>query len=187
MFHSGMSSHADKMAQDYARFRGILEAAARRIGPQYFSLPVAGQAKEIVRERNFCAELHHQLRTLFEAEEFDLLLGAEIDKSGHPIIDMDVIPDLIVHDAGNMDRNLCIIEVKPISGATKGFHKDIRALRRFAADFAYHASVLLVFGSHPDGDTRVRAKLGIDVASLRAAGITVLWLSEAHGPLIELT
>ena len=175
------------MAADYARFRAILETAARQITPEYFSLPVAGQTDEIVRERHFCAELYHQFRIFFKAGRFDLLLGAEIDKSGHPIIDMNVVPDLIVHEAGTMNRNLCIIEVKPISGATEGFHKDIRTLRRFAADFAYHASVLLVFGSHPDGDSRIRAKLGIEVASLRAAGITVLWLSEAQGPLVELT
>jgi len=175
------------MAKDYARFRVILEAAARQIGPQYFSLPVAGQAKEIVRERNFCAELHHQLRTLLEVEKFDLLLGAEIDKSGHPIIDMDVVPDLIVHEAGNMDRNLCIIEVKPISGATDGFHKDIRTLGKFTANYGYHASILLVFGSHEEGDARIRAKLGADVSELRAARILVLWLREPGSPLVELT
>lgn len=181
-----MKAPAEHMALDYAKFRALLNTAARRVPPFHFSTPVAGQDDEIVRERNFCYELYHQLRVVFDRQHFALTLGAEIDKSGHPLIRTDVVPDLIVHDPGNMDRNLCVLEVKPITGATAGFRKDLSTLRSFVAEYSYYAGLLFVFGSLPLGEARIRAKIGADFASLRATGIRVLWISKAQAPLVEL-
>ena len=181
-----MDARAEQMAADYGHFRALLEKAIRQISPQYFASPVAGQDKPIVRERNFCYELHHQLRNAFDSERFGLTLGAEIDKSGHPIIQSDVIPDLIVHEAGNMEHNVCVLEVKPITGATAGFQKDIKTLQRFVTDYRYHSGLLLVFGSLPLGEARIRAKAAADFAVLREVNIRVLWISKPHGALIEL-
>lgn len=46
-------------------------------------------------------------------------LCGEVDKAGHPLIrghGLDHLkPDFLVHDPGDLDENLVVIEVKPIT------------------------------------------------------------------------
>ena len=81
-------------------------------------LPVAGMEAPIYRERVYCYELYHRLRSVMN-ELFPYLLNGEIDKSRHPYMqgnNLDgVKPDLLLHRPGDMDANLVAMEVKSIS------------------------------------------------------------------------
>jgi len=174
------------MDNDFNKFRELLTEALREIIFPYFATPVAGQDDEIARERLFCYELYHQLRCVCDANEFGYWLGGELDKSGHPIIRGDLKPDLVVHEPGDMDRNLCVIEVKPIDGSKSGFKKDIKSLTTFVKEYSYHACILLVFGNSEDAQSVIRRKINCDPDILREKNIFVFWINHAQGPLVEL-
>ena len=80
------------------RFLALLVGATARIPAHYFQLPTAGGAEAICRERVYCYELYHQLRTLLEGEEHfaGYALSGEIDKQGHAIM-RPCAPDLAFH------------------------------------------------------------------------------------------
>jgi len=161
--------------QEFARLRRFITAAILQIPARCFEVPVAGAKELAIRERVFCYELYHHLRSAFDDAGFCYMLAGELDKGGHPIIRGNVIPDFVVHEPGDMSRNLCAIEVKPLSGATKGFRKDLATLTTFVRDYSYHRGILLVFGSSPKGDRALRRKLAKTPAELLAAGVHVLW------------
>jgi hypothetical protein len=170
---------------DYTRFRSLLESAVRSVGPEWFSLSVAG-GDDIVRERNFCYELHHQLRVAMDGAGVDLSLGAELDKRGHRVINSNANPDLVLHEAGTMDRNVCVVEVKPITGAKDGFKKDVRNLRQFVGRWSYHVGILLIYGTAASAEQIIRSRIGVDVASLREERVFVLWIASARAAVVEL-
>ena len=61
----------------FAEFQDKLIAATTRIADDYFQLPVA-DAEGAYRERVYCYELYHQLRS--EWRDFPFSLGGEVDK-----------------------------------------------------------------------------------------------------------
>ena len=85
-----------------------------------------------------------------------------------------------------MDRNLCVLEVKPINGSDDGFKKDVATLRTFTTNHRYHAGILLVFGDCERAETVIRSKVGIDITLLRTKGVSVLWMRNARSGLVEL-
>jgi hypothetical protein len=113
-------------------FEEMLAAAAGRIGPEYFQLPIA-DADAVYRERVYCYELYHQLRRLWDG--FPFSLGGEVDKGGHPYFQdgpyAHAKPDLLVHVPGTMDGNLACIEVKPAGRPIAEFSADLRKLTWF--------------------------------------------------------
>jgi hypothetical protein len=128
-------------------FLQLLIEATARIPEPYFWLPVAGREDPIYRERVYCYELYHQIRTLLEhVDAFEgYLMSGEIDKRGHPII-RPCIPDFVFHHPGTMD-NLAVIEVKPVNGAPEGMLKDRETLKDFLSeDVGYKVGVELVYG-----------------------------------------
>jgi hypothetical protein len=130
----------------------LLEFSTKNITINYFQLPIYGKEDPIYRERVYCYELYHQLRTYFP-ENTDYGLFGEIDKSGHPVIrnnNLDLTkPDFLIHNPGRWDDNLVIIEVKPINAANEGIKKDLITLTAFRRHANYQKAIYLFYG---DGD-----------------------------------
>ena len=174
------------MRRDYLIFRQLLDKAIRKILWLYFETPVAGQKKGAIRERLFCYELYHQLRCICDTSDFGYWLGGELDKIDHPIIRGKYKPDLVIHEPGDEDRNLCVVEVKPITGNARGFKKDIATLTAFVTQYSYHAGILLVFGDLESGESVIRKKVETDVGLLRQKNIFVIWVKSAQSKVVEL-
>ena len=130
------------------QFEEILAAACSRVGREYFQIPVA-DADAVYRERVYCYELYHQMRSGWG--EFGFSLGGEVDKMGHPHFlggpYANAKPDFLVHQPGNMGHNLACVEVKPLNRAIAGFIADLRKLTWFCQNAAYHRGIFLVYGT----------------------------------------
>src|SRR4030043_1988755 len=101
------------VVKDFECFMQCLMKAGEKIEPHYFQIPTAGSDELIYRERVYCYELYHQLRIAL-GDDFSYKLDGEVDKAGHLSIRGGKKPDFIVHIPDEMDRNLVVIEVKPI-------------------------------------------------------------------------
>ena len=112
----------------------LIADATENIERNYFQLPIDGQEEPVYRERVYCYELYHQLRSHWP-DNTNYELSGEVDKSGHPLIrgnNLDnVKPDLLVHIPGDMEGNHTIIEVKPINAKRDGLSKDLSTLTAF--------------------------------------------------------
>ena len=127
----------------------ILTDATARIEGLYMRLPVDGGEGQY-RERVYCYELYHQMRSLWP-DPCDYSLNGEVDKRGHPIIAAltaaMAIPDLLVHTPGSMQGNHAILEVKHANASRDGIRKDLRTLSRFRQnDIHYERAIYLFFG-----------------------------------------
>lgn len=136
------------MVKDFSSFLQCLMEAGEKIEPHYFQIPIAGSGELKYRERVYCYELFHQLRIAL-GDDFPYKLDGEVDKEGHPIIHPTLgpkKPDLIVHKAGKMNRNLVVIEVKPINLNNQGLKKDINTLKGFLGKARYYRAIILIYG-----------------------------------------
>lgn len=125
----------------------MIDVATPRIATEYFQLPVAG-TDAVYRERVYCYELYHQLRSIWD--QFPFSIGGEIDKSGHPHFRggpyAGAEPDLLVHVPGNMEDNLAVVEVKSANVGLGGVREDLRKLNWFCANARYFRGIFLVYG-----------------------------------------
>jgi hypothetical protein len=142
--------------EDFDSFLGNLKKASVAISElHYFQLPVATKegSEEVFRERVYCYELYHQLRLVL-GDGYKYKLHGEVDKSGHEIIPGEKKPDFIVHDPGDMDNNLAVIEVKPVDveNHLQRLDKDLGTLRIFGEKGKYYRAIMLVYG---DGCTNL--------------------------------
>lgn len=145
------------MEQEFEILRQKLATACELIGEEYFQLPVAvreeGEADTVYRERVYCYELYHQLRCAWG--DFGFSLGGEVDKAGHPYFRGEryaqAKPDLLVHQPGNMDRNLACVEVKPVTRPWPEFRADLEKLTWFCQNADYHRGIFIVYGSAAEG------------------------------------
>jgi hypothetical protein len=162
------------MQEEFSTFERMLAEAASRVGALYFQLPVAQLADAIYRERVYCYELYHQLRIGWGA--FGFSLGGEVDKSGHPLFRCgpyaQAKPDLLVHEPGNMGRNLACVEVKPCIRPVAEFAEDLKKLTWFCHHAEYYRGIFLVYGA----DEHETPDLNLLRANLREA---------AQGPDID--
>lgn len=136
------------MEKDFTTFLDILLRATERIEAHYFQLPIAGSEEPIYRERVYCYELYHRIRECMP-DDYGYVLDGEVDKAGHPILRQEtgaLKPDFIVHVPGTMDRNLAVVEVKPINADNKSIRKDAQTLRLFLERAQYFKAVSLVYG-----------------------------------------
>jgi len=135
------------MKRDFDRFMKCLKKAGARMDQHYFQLPVAGREKPVFRERVYCYELYHQIRNAL-GDDFPYKLDGEVDKSGHPIIRGEKKPDFIVHKPGKMNRNLVVIEVKPITvkDDVGRLVEDLKTLQSFIDEAKYYRAIMLVYG-----------------------------------------
>ncbi len=138
--------------KDVMNIEQLIAESTRHIERNYFQLPIDGQEDPVYRERVYCYELYHQLRSRWP-HNTDYELSGEVDKSGHPLIrgnNLDRIkPDLLVHIPGDMGGNHAIIEVKPITATRNGIFKDLSTLTAFLRYANYEKAIYLLYG---DGD-----------------------------------
>lgn len=125
----------------------ILQVATAGVEGMYFHLKIDG-GDSVFRERVYCYELYHQMRSNWPPESHYLLNG-ELDKSAHPILrglraDHSK-PDLLVHTPGAMAGNYAIIEVKH-STAADGIRKDLKTLDLFVRKVGYRRAIYLLYG-----------------------------------------
>lgn len=132
--------------------RDCLESATAAITEDYF-LPPRDGGDSVYRERTYCYELYHQMKAHWpeSLRRAQFELGGEVDKTGHPRFAGNPRlrgkkPDLVVHDPGNMDANLVVIEVKPSSVRGKGIQKDLQTLAAFLEDAGYRHGLYLIYG-----------------------------------------
>lgn len=131
--------------KDFDLFLQCLMKAGEKIEPHYFQISTAISNELIYRERVYCYELYHQLRNAL-GDDFPYKLAGEMDKAGHHIICGDKKPDFIVHIPGRMNKNLVIIQVKPITVEHRDLGEDIKILRRFLEEASYCCAIMLIYG-----------------------------------------
>lgn len=123
--------------QDFELFLDALYRATALIEPHYFKLPVAVLENPVFRERVDCYELYHRLREVLP-HDFSYQLDGELDKNGHPLIHRSVgavKPDFLVHERGVMNKNLVVVEVKPVT-VEKATQTVLEQAELIAADWA---------------------------------------------------
>lgn len=130
----------------------ILTDATGFIGEGYFHLNIAGGIP-IYRERVYCYELYHQMRTRWPKDSAFYLNG-EIDKSKHPFFEQlkfkNQKPDLLVHQQGVMAHNYAIVEVKSSEASSRGIKSDLTKLSFFVKEVNYQRAIYLIFGDEAD-------------------------------------
>lgn len=129
----------------------IIQKATAAIDDIYFQLPVDG-GDHVYRERVYCYELYHQMRSIWP-QDARFSLNGEVDKRAHPqwghIQARVAAPDLLVHTPGHMDGNHCVIEVKPGNARREGIEKDLLTLSQFKERAGYERAILLFYGNIP--------------------------------------
>ncbi len=129
------------------RFDQILGEAAAGIKLEWFKLPVIGRGS-VYRERVYCYELYHQMRSRWP-KGTGWVLNGEVDKRNHPHLGGRAPkPDFLAHVPGK-SRNYAVIEVKSCKYyRVAGIKSDIEKLIRFTKEirFSYHRAIYLIFG-----------------------------------------
>lgn len=158
---------------DVVKFQNLFLEATAAIEPEYFLLPVAGKSEPVHLERVYCYELYHQMRSIWHKywsnEPKKYLLNGELDKNGNPTMPQEFLakakPDLVVHEPGNHENNLVVIEVKritseiPTNGAIERDLGKLTSFRKPAEKFKpYKAAYYLFFGNHPKQIDKIRKK-----------------------------
>ncbi len=126
-------------------FEEFLVQAAAQIAPEYFLLPIR-DADARYRERVYCYELYHQLRSQWPPD-CPYFLNGEVDKGGHPYVQQNRAapkPDFIVHVPGT-DNNYAVMEVKSPVVDLAGIRVDIRKMLQFRV-FGYQRLLYLFYG-----------------------------------------
>ena len=138
--------------KDLQHFINCLKKAIKKIDAHYFQLPIAGNEEPIYRERVYCYELYHQLRCML-GDGFPYKLNGEVDKSGHPLIRNAKKPDFLIHQPGDMEHNLVVIEVKPITVKDKisELREDIETIKWFLNNANYYRAIMLIYGNGNGG------------------------------------
>src|SRR4051812_19242544 len=105
----GLSSSSDRRiaarnavhcrAEAMRELSEILRQSTSGIGERFFRLPIDG-GDSVYRERVYCYELYHQMRSRWP-QECPFCLNGEVDKRAHPFwrqtgLD-EVTPDFLVH------------------------------------------------------------------------------------------
>lgn len=126
----------------------IIERATESIDIGYFRLKIDG-GDPVYRERVYCYELYHQMRSIWPGDTVFYLNG-EIDKAAHPIL-MELgasfaKPDLLIHTPGYMSGNHAVIEVKSSNPSNDGIRKDLHKLSLFRTRVGYERAIYLVYG-----------------------------------------
>lgn len=128
----------------------FIKTGMDRVSGSFFSVVTCGDVKPIARERVYCYELYHQMRSIQENDNkypslCKYILHAEIDKSGHPRIHNNFNPDMIIHTPGTMDNNLAVIEVKS-ANKIKGIIKDFQTLKCMLKCYGYKYGIFISTG-----------------------------------------
>ena len=93
----------------------LIQRAMAQVEAKYILLEVAGGNPKH-RERVYCYELYHQMRSLQAhcKEQSGFTINGEIDKDGPQKVDQNFNPDFVMHTPGDMENNSCVVEVKEV-------------------------------------------------------------------------
>ena len=126
----------------------ILRQATANVDSMYFKL-IQYEADDVYRERVYCYELYHQMRCVWDYDDF--ILNGEVDKAGHPALEGSKVarakPDFLVHYPGCMLKNDTVIEVKSTNAANGPIKTDLTNLAEFKNKVAYKRAIFLIYGS----------------------------------------
>lgn len=134
---------------DFQYFISCLEEATELIKGHYFKAEIYGSDAQIIRERVYCYELYHRLRNVL-GDDFQYELNGELDKTNHPLIFKNIgakKPDFVVHVPGDRNRNLVVIEVKPISTRYDRLRDDLKTIMLFLNKAKYYRGIVLIYGN----------------------------------------
>ena len=139
------------MDEKIESFVEMIKGSLDNVGDEYYKITTTYESSGIVRERVFCYELYHQMRSVQSARGLtDVQIHGEIDKSGHIAFDRNSRknPDFVFHVPGMMKGNAIVVEVKgKIEGTyQEGVYKDIVTLSKFTNNkHYYHSGVLIIY------------------------------------------
>lgn len=126
----------------------LLDEGLRHVTAPYFLLTTTYEPSGIVRERAFCYELYHQIRSRMQ-DGCPITLNGEIDKRGHHEFAKkdQKNPDFVFHIPGTFRGNTLAVEVK---GACNGHYrhgiiKDIRTLIMLIAKYEYAGGAFVLY------------------------------------------
>ena len=175
-----------KKEADFQYFLERFQKAGERIEKGYFILDIAGDSQiEAYRERVYCYELYHQLRSILGVLD-DYTLNGEVDKRGHPLLESllgEVKPDFIYHMPGKMENNLVVVEVKRISTPINEINKDINKLKGFLEKAGYYRAIILVYGKDEiDRIGEIKEKMKI----LSDNRLLLFWHSEPGNQIVQM-
>jgi hypothetical protein len=162
----------------------LVKRALAQIESGYFRLTTTYRSSGITRERIFCYELYHRIRSNMRPQH-TLSLHGEIDKSGH--IDFAVKdrvnPDIVFHLPSTHSANTLVIEVKGTVNRRyrKGILKDFNTLLTFISKYQYRAGIFILFG-HSFGELMkvVGPELRMLRSSPHAELVHILSIAEPH-------
>ena len=139
------------MDEKIESFVEMIKGSLDNVGDEYYKITTTYESSGIVRERVFCYELYHQMRSVQSARGLtDVQIHGEIDKSGHIAFDRNSRknPDFVFHVPGMMKGNAIVVEVKgKIEGNyQEGVYKDIVTLSKFTNNkHYYHSGILIIY------------------------------------------
>nr|WP_315227808.1 hypothetical protein [uncultured Limnohabitans sp.] len=136
-------------------FHEILQSATSCIEGCYFQTNVLdkkNQSKKVYRERIYCYELYHQLRSIWPHKEDEaLVLHGEFDKSGSQFFAGLSVhgakPDFLIHTPGSTNKNLLAMEVKPINAQNNKIKSDLEKLTVMLRKAYFSHAIFLIFGN----------------------------------------
>jgi len=165
--------------KDFQNFVKYLIKAIEKMDAHYFQLPIAEGEEPIYRERVYCYELYHQLRCILD-DNFSYKLNGEVDKSGHPLIRNAKKPDFIIHQPGDMEHNLVVIEVKPVTVESRisKLREDIETLKWFLDNANYYQAIMLIYGNV---NGYFPENIKTEVENISDGKIMILWHSDSYG------
>lgn len=123
-----------------------MKIASLCIDQIYFQVPRRDLENEY-RERVYCYELYHQLRTRLEKDRqlIEYTLNGELDKAGTKGLSGRK-PDFAYHHPGNDSNNLLTMEVKSANNKYSEFKKDVDKLKFFQSNKSYYGGIMLIYG-----------------------------------------
>ena len=139
------------MDEKIESFVEMIKGSLDNVGDEYYKITTTYESSGIVRERVFCYELYHQMRSVQSARGLtDVQIHGEIDKSGHIAFDRNSRknPDFVFHVPGMMKGKAIVVEVKgKIEGNyQEGVYKDIVTLSKFTNNkHYYHSGILIIY------------------------------------------
>lgn len=147
--------------------------AMREVPQNYQRIACTGSNELVPRERVYCYELYHQMRTLqtnkiksLTKKHGHLVINGEIDKRGHVVIHPNFNPDFVIHEQETMENNHCVIEVKN-SLLADGLRKDLSTITCLMHCYNYEYGLLIIVGHTYEDVRNIIIRLAQDVQHLK--------------------
>lgn len=128
-------------------YERLIVEAFDEVPQDYYKLKTTYSRAGIVRERVFCYEFYHRIRSLQESKLLtDLNIHGEVDKRGHELFEAGEqrIPDFIFHKPGSMRENLIVVEVKG-KLEKNGLLSDWNTLSVFCKKYNYVKGMWIIY------------------------------------------